>query len=119
MRHGRQKHYTEIGIRRLPCTRCGALPSVHQWSVCADKNLQRPVCEKCDAEMNAMVLFWMNDPDAPAKLQEYYARQNCIIGVDVAISAARAATDAFVKICPLKTKKEGNNGNNKKRNKRK
>ena len=30
--NGRRPPYTEIGIKRIPCARCGK-PSVHQWQV--------------------------------------------------------------------------------------
>lgn len=33
--HGRRQPYTEIGVRRVPCTRCGE-PAEYQWQVCAD-----------------------------------------------------------------------------------
>lgn len=57
-RHGRKEPYSEAGIKRLPCFRCGG-PAVHQWSACADGNLWRPLCVPCDVELNEMVLRWM------------------------------------------------------------
>lgn len=69
-RHGRKEPYTEIGILRLPCFRCGD-PSRFQWQVCADKCLYRPICETCDIELNKMVLRWMGDPEAERKIEEY------------------------------------------------
>jgi transposase-like protein len=72
-RHGRRKPYTEIGIARLPCFRCGGRPSVHQWNVCAD-GLQRPICRDCDAALNELVMRWMGDPDVEAKIARYRER---------------------------------------------
>lgn len=72
-RHGRRRPYTERGIRRLPCFRCGE-PARFQWSICADGNRQRPLCAGCDVELNAMVLRWAGDPDAEAKIAAYRAR---------------------------------------------
>ena len=69
-RHGRKKPYTEIGVRRLPCSRCGQ-PASRQWNVCADGNLYRPLCVACDFKLNKMVLKWMNDPDFKAKAKKY------------------------------------------------
>lgn len=69
MRSGRKKPYTEIGIRRLGCVRCGR-PSTQQWRACAD-GLWRPICTECDIELNGKVLVWMRDPDAAEKIAEY------------------------------------------------
>lgn len=69
-KHGRGKPYTEIGIRRLPCSRCGK-PATHQWQVCADNNLYRPICIDCDIELNSIVLVWMGDEDAVDKIHRY------------------------------------------------
>ncbi len=48
-RHGRRKPYTARGIVRLACFRCGR-PARFQWSICADGNVQRPLCGECDAD---------------------------------------------------------------------
>lgn len=69
-RHGRRKPYTEIGIARLPCYRCGARAE-YQWQACADNRLHRPLCARCDVELNSLVLRWMGDPDAEAKVSRY------------------------------------------------
>lgn len=73
-RHGRSMPYTSLGIKRLPCTRCGAKAN-SQWQVCADARLYRPLCTSCDVDLNRMVLFWMNDPDAEAKAIAYAKRE--------------------------------------------
>lgn len=54
----RTKPYTQTGIRRIPCKRCGN-PSVHQWQICADNNVYRGLCMRCDIALNALVLRWM------------------------------------------------------------
>jgi hypothetical protein len=69
-RHGRRKPYTEIGIRRLPCFRCGAAARF-QWSICADGNIQRPLCAECDVALNNLVLRFMGDPEAASKVERY------------------------------------------------
>lgn len=67
---GRRKPYTETEIRRLPCARCGQ-PAVHQWQICADGNLWRPICENCDVAINEMVLKFMGDKQVDAKIDAY------------------------------------------------
>lgn len=68
--HGRPKPYTERGIRRLPCFRCGRR-SRFQWSTCADGNLWRPICERCDIALNSLVLRWMGFELWRTKLRRY------------------------------------------------
>lgn len=70
MKHGRREPYTEIGVRRLPCVRCGT-KARFQWSVCADGNLFRPLCTACDISLNELVLKWMNDPNWATKITTY------------------------------------------------
>lgn len=60
--YGRKKPYTEIGVRRVPCTRCGR-PAEYQWQVCADGRLFRPICKQCDIELNEFVLQFMGFPE--------------------------------------------------------
>lgn len=71
MSKGRRTPYTEIGVRRLPCFRCGHKPSVTQWQVCADGRVFRPMCLHCDLELNALVLTWAKDPDVRNKMETY------------------------------------------------
>lgn len=66
----RRKPYTERGISRVPCRRCGA-PSKFQWQVCADGNVWRGLCLACDVALNALVLGFMGDPDLIAKMEAY------------------------------------------------
>ena len=69
----RREPYTNEGIRRVPCVRCGS-PARFQWQVCADKNGFRALCIECDVQLNRMVLEWARDPNATAKLAAYEAR---------------------------------------------
>ena len=63
--------YSEIGIKRVPCFRCGVKPSVHQWQVCADGNVFRPLCQECDIALNRLVLEWMKFPNADVLMNKY------------------------------------------------
>lgn len=69
-RAGRREPYTEAGIARLACVRCGARARF-QWNACADGNLWRPICGPCDVGLNLMALLWMNDPQAEEKAKAY------------------------------------------------
>lgn len=70
IRYGRRKPYTEIGISRLPCFRCGE-KAHHQWQICADGNLYRPVCLDCDIALNKLVLRWMRFKNWRLKIKDY------------------------------------------------
>ncbi len=74
MRHGRRKPYTQIGIARIPCVRCGE-KAHHQWQVCADNRIYRPLCLSCDFKLNRLVLKWANDPDWKEKCEAYEQSQ--------------------------------------------
>ncbi len=67
--HGRREPYTAVGVRRIPCFRCGARAGF-QWNVCAD-GLYHPLCARCDIELNALVLHWMLHPDAQGLTERY------------------------------------------------
>ena len=58
----RRKRYTEIGISRVPCVRCGE-PSAAQFQVCATRNQWCAVCRKCDLALNALVVKFMKLPN--------------------------------------------------------
>lgn len=75
MRHGRRQPYTETGIKRLPCVRCGK-PATQQWQICADGNLFRPICTECDVLLNEMVLRFARDPEVQEKIERY---RECLI----------------------------------------
>jgi hypothetical protein len=68
----RRKPYTEIGISRIPCSRCGK-PSRYQWQICADGRQYRGVCDECDVELNELVLKFMRFPNADELLAKYIA----------------------------------------------
>ena len=57
----RLKPYTEVGIKRVPCFRCGN-PSFHQWQVCSLNNEYKGLCSDCDIELNRLVLNFMGIP---------------------------------------------------------
>lgn len=65
----RRKPYTEIGIRRCRCVRCGRQASA-QWKVCAD-GVYRPVCGLCDVVLNKIMMEQLLVPDLERKLAEY------------------------------------------------
>lgn len=68
----RKAPYTEIGVRRLGCIRCGG-QATFQWQICSDGNNYRPLCTACDVALNRMVLEWMGHPDASALGDAYAA----------------------------------------------
>lgn len=70
---GRIKPYTAIGITRVPCARCGN-PAHAAWQICADNNLHRPLCQKCDIALNEMVLRWVGFRDWKEKMRAYLRR---------------------------------------------
>lgn len=70
---GRKKPYTETGIKRCKCVRCGNRARF-QWQICAYGNTYRPLCEECDIELNEMVLKWAGFSDWEIKIQRYKDR---------------------------------------------
>lgn len=69
----RKKPYTEEGIKRQKCYRCGA-PASEQWQCCADNNIWRPICKECDILLNELVLRYMHDPHWHNKIIAYEAK---------------------------------------------
>ena len=67
---GRKRPYTEKGIERLPCIRCGR-KAVHQWQICSDNLIFRPLCMKCDVALNELVLRWIGFKDWRKKMHNY------------------------------------------------
>jgi hypothetical protein len=67
---GRRKPYTDRGISRVPCSRCGQ-PSTQQWQVCATGNRWFGCCTRCDIELNRLALDFMQVPDAEALVRQY------------------------------------------------
>lgn len=70
----RREPYTEIGVRRLRCIRCGK-PAAFQWQICADGNNWRPVCAVCDVDLNELVLRWFGHPRADDLVNDYVAQK--------------------------------------------
>ncbi len=62
--------YTNRGISRVPCCRCGN-PSTQQWNICADNNIYRGICTICDIQLNAMVMIFMRVPERIKKITVY------------------------------------------------
>lgn len=71
----RKKPYTEIGIRRLKCFRCGKKPT-QQWQICSDGNQYRPICVECDIELNRLALNFMGFNDIEEKMEKYERKMN-------------------------------------------
>ncbi len=67
---GRRTAYTERGIGRVPCQRCGR-PSVHQWQACALDRRYVAVCSQCDAAINALVLDFFRVRDRGKIMRQY------------------------------------------------
>ena len=68
----RRRPYTQIGVQRLPCSRCGC-PAKHQWRMCAD-GCYRPVCAECDIRLNRLVLAFLRVPDRAKTIANYQKR---------------------------------------------
>ena len=68
--NGRRKPYTQTGIRRLKCVRCGN-QAEFTWQICSDGNLHRPICRECDIKLNEMVLKWAGFDDWQEKMYKY------------------------------------------------
>ena len=67
---GRKTPYTETGIKRKRCFRCGKQAS-QQWQICADGNIYRAICDECDIALNKLVLKWMGFKDWKRKIVAY------------------------------------------------
>jgi len=67
---GRRDPYTEMGIRRVPCFRCGE-PAGQQWMICANGNRWVPLCNACDVKLNRLVLKFMGFPDVRERMAAY------------------------------------------------
>lgn len=62
--------YTEKGILRIKCIRCGE-QAIYQWQICADGNNYRPFCKRCDVELNRAVLKFMKHPHVNEVIDSY------------------------------------------------
>ena len=68
--HGRRKPYTERGISRVRCYRCKRKAS-EQWNICALGGRYIPLCNRCGASLNALVLRWARVPGRVALMGRY------------------------------------------------
>lgn len=66
----RKKPYTESGIKRVPCLRCGH-PSAQQWQICALGNNWTGICSECDFKLNALVLRFMGLKNINSIMKKY------------------------------------------------
>jgi hypothetical protein len=66
----RRKPYTEAGIKRLGCARCGK-QSQYRWQICSDGNNYRPICLDCDIELNRAVLEFFGHPERERLITEH------------------------------------------------
>lgn len=71
----RKTPYTEVGIKRLDCIRCGD-KAIHQWQICADGNNFRPICDPCDIKLNTTVLKFMRHPHAKQLAADYEHKED-------------------------------------------
>jgi len=69
----RRKPYTSIGIKRIPCKKCGK-PSVYQWSSCSLGNSYFGVCADCDIRLNNLLLVFF-DIDNRVELIDSYRKR--------------------------------------------
>jgi len=54
----RKQPYTETGIKKCKCFRCGK-PAYSQWQICSLDNKYFPICRECDIKLNKLVLKFM------------------------------------------------------------
>jgi hypothetical protein len=66
----RKTPYTEIGIGRIKCYRCGE-KAEQQWQICSDDNVYRGICNKCDIALNKVVLKFMGFDNWKEKIEKY------------------------------------------------
>jgi hypothetical protein len=102
----RTKPYTSKGIRRKGCIRCNARAE-YQWQICSDHRIFRPLCPRCDIELNMWLLRWMNLPNWEVLLIEYTKRVKEETGYDgteyvagcLAQTSAAEILDEHRKVC--------------------
>jgi NAD-dependent SIR2 family protein deacetylase len=66
----RTEPYTERGIQRLKCIRCGG-KAEFQWNICSDNGYYRPICKECDILLNKTVLEFMKHPNSDRLIKIY------------------------------------------------
>lgn len=71
----RRKPYTEIGIGRVPCFKCGK-PSSRQWQICSLNNEYKGLCRTHDIALNRIVLIFMGISSQKANdlIDDYMAK---------------------------------------------
>jgi len=77
MADGRFEPYTEAGVRRVPCARCGK-PGHACWNICADsvgsRTRYRALCAACDVALNVLVMRWAFGDTREADIAAYSAK---------------------------------------------
>lgn len=69
---GRRKPYTARGIQRLTCCIQGCTNKAKfTWSICADKNVIRPLCPEHDVALNEMAMRFAFGRTREADLDRY------------------------------------------------
>jgi len=66
----RSKQYSKEGIKRVPCAGCGQ-PSTQQWQICSLNKMHLGICEKCDVDLNRVVLKFFNIRNWPYIVSNY------------------------------------------------
>lgn len=69
--------YTAVGIKRVPCVRCGQ--GAHaSWNICADKvkgrTQFRALCVECDIGMNRIAMRYVFGDDREPDIERYEAK---------------------------------------------
>ena len=62
-------------LLRMKCVACGARAKF-QWSACADGNVWRPLCPRCDVAVNIAVLKVVQPKNWRRKVRAYCRRIN-------------------------------------------
>lgn len=70
---GRKEAYTQIGISRVPCSRCGK-SSNQQWQACSYNRYFVAICKECDIELNRLVLEFLKISNKEELMKEYTKR---------------------------------------------
>ena len=66
----RTQPYTATGIKRVPCIRCGE-KSHAQWNICALGKTYHGLCQRCDIDLNALVLDFIKHPKKLVLMKHY------------------------------------------------
>lgn len=69
---GRRKPYTQRGIERLTCCIDGCNARARfSWQICADGNVNRPICPEHDVALNQLVMRWAFRDTREADINRY------------------------------------------------